>query len=75
MAGPCPLLGDGMAGDTLLDIARFLPTAKDLLCLELTHSRFAAKRAGAAAAAVEMLCIAHGAGRLWLADLRSWKCG
>ena len=43
MAAPCPLLGDGITDDTLLHIARFLPTARDLLCLMLTNSRFAAK--------------------------------
>ena len=62
-APPCPLLGDGITDDTLLNIARFLPTAKDLLCLMLTNSRFAAKiiassggGPGAAAAAPEMVC-------------------
>ena len=35
MAAPCPLLGDGVADDTLLNIAGFLPTAKDRLCLQL----------------------------------------
>ena len=74
-APPCPLLSDGITDDTLLNIARFLPTARDLLCLKLTHSRFAAKviaaapsvgRSGGAAAAPEMLCIADEAGRLWL---------
>ena len=39
----CPLLGDAITDDTLLNIARLLPTAKDLLCLKLTNSRFAAK--------------------------------
>ena len=44
MAAPtCPLLGDGITDDTLLNIARFLPTAKDLLCLKLTDKRFGAK--------------------------------
>ena len=43
MAAPCPLLGDGITDDTLLNIARFLPTPKDLLCLKLTNSRFSAK--------------------------------
>ena len=41
MAAPCPLLGGGITDDTLLNIARFLPTAMDLLCLKLTNSRFA----------------------------------
>ena len=71
MAAPCPLLSDGITDDTLLNIARFLPTAIDLLCLKLTNSRFAAKiitasGAEGAAAAPEMLCIADEAGRLWL---------
>ena len=39
----CPLLGDGITDDTLLNIARLLPTGKDLRCLKLTNSRFAAK--------------------------------
>ena len=47
-APPCPLLGDGITDDMLLNIARFLPTAKDLLCLMLTNSRFAAKIIAAA---------------------------
>ena len=37
------LLADGITDDTLHRIARFLPTAKDLLCLKLTNSRFAAR--------------------------------
>ena len=66
MAAPCPLLGDGIADDTLLNIARFLPSARDLVCLQLTNKRFAAKviaagpRIGArgeAAAAPAMLSI------------------
>ena len=40
---PCPLLGDGVTDDTLLHIARVLPAAKDLLRLQLTNRRFAAK--------------------------------
>ena len=44
MAAPtCPLLGDGITDDTLLHIARFLPTAKDLLRLHLTNRRFSTK--------------------------------
>ena len=44
MATPtCPLLGDGVTDDTLLHIARFLPTAKDLLRLQLTNKRFSTK--------------------------------
>ena len=66
MAAPCLLLGDSITDDPLLNIARFLPTTKDLLCLMLTNSRFAAKiiacggsgngRAASAAAAPEMVC-------------------
>ena len=41
MAAPCPLFGDGITDDTLLHIARFLPTAEDLLRLQLTNKRFA----------------------------------
>ena len=48
MAAPCPLLGDGLTDDTLLNIVRFLPTAKDLVCLQLTNTRFAAKVIAAA---------------------------
>ena len=82
MASPCPLLGDGITDDTLLNIAGFLPSARDLLCLKLTNSRFAAKihvhviaaapsgiAAGgvlAAAPAPEMLCIPEEAARLWV---------
>ena len=43
MASPCPLLGDGVTDDTLLHIASFLPTAKDLLRLQLTNTRFSTK--------------------------------
>ena len=43
MAAPCPLLGDGITDDTLLHIAHFLPTTRDLLCLQLSCPRFAAK--------------------------------
>ena len=82
MAAPCPLLGDGITDDTMLNIARFLPTAKDLLCLKLTNSRFAAKiiataigDGGVAAAAPEMLCIADEAGRLWVAGCSEQERG
>ena len=71
MAAPCPLLGDGITDDTLLHIARFLPTALDLLCLKLSDTRFnircisaAYGIGGGAAAAPEMLCIVEEAG--WL---------
>ena len=39
-APPCPLLGDGVTDDTPLHIASFLPTAGDLLRLQLTNKRF-----------------------------------
>ena len=39
----CPLLGDGITDDTLLCIIQFLPTAKDLLRLQLTSKRFGAR--------------------------------
>ena len=39
----CPLLGDGITDNTLLHIASFLPTARDLLCLQLACPRFATK--------------------------------
>ena len=42
-APPCPLLGDGVTDDTLLHIASFLTTARDLLCLRLTCRRFDVK--------------------------------
>ena len=78
MAAPCPLLGDGITDDTLLHIACFLPTARDLLSLLLTCPRFAAKviaapidnsDGGAAAAAPDMLMlsIVEEVARLWLA--------
>ena len=71
------LMGDGITDDTLLNIARFLPTARDLLCLGLTCPRFAAKiiaapsviggGGGAAAAASEMLSLVEEEARLWVA--------
>ena len=86
MAAPCPLLGDGITDDTLLHIASFIPTAKDLLCLQLACPRFAAKviaapcvgsggAAGAAAAAPEMLSIVEEAGRLWVAGCSAQERG
>ena len=74
MAAPaCPLLGDGVTDDTLVNIARFLPV-EDLLSLQRTCPRFAAKcipapsvgGEDAAAAAPEMLSIPEEAARLWL---------
>ena len=74
MAAPCPLLGDGITDDTLVHIGRFLPTAKDLVCLQLTCPRFAAKiiaancgGVGGTAPAPEMLSIIEEAARLWVA--------
>ena len=76
MTAPCPLLGDGVTDDTLLHIARFLPNVNDLLRLQLTCPRFAAKviaapsvigDGGPAAAAPEMLCIPDEAARRWVA--------
>ena len=74
MTAPCPLLGDGVTDDTLRRIASFLPTARDLLCLQLPCPRFAAKviaapigSGGGAAAAPETLSIPEEAGRLWVA--------
>ena len=83
-APPCPLLSDGITDDTLLNIARFLPTARDLLCLMLSNKRFSIKVIAApdgsgggqgAAAAPEMLCIAEEAGRLWVAESNDQKRG
>ena len=78
----CPLLGDGITDNTLLHIASFLPTARDLLCLQLACPRFAAKviahgegGGAAAAAAPEMLCIAEEAARLWLAGCSDQERG
>ena len=79
------LLGDGITDDTLLHIAGFLASARDLLCLKLTNTRFAAKiiaapgagiaRGDEAAAAPEMLCIADEAGRLWVAGCSDQERG
>ena len=77
-APPCPLLGDSVTDDTLLHIASFLPTAKDLLRLQLTNKRFSAKVIAApsssvsgggepAAAAQEMLSLVEEAARRWVA--------
>ena len=87
MAAPCPLLGDGIADDTLIHIAGFLPTVKDLLCLKLTNTRFCAKghpgaqrRAGGwsqldGAAAPECCASADEAGRLWVAGYSEHERG
>ena len=72
MAAPCLLLGDGLTDDTLLHIASFLSTAKDLLCLRLSNKRFDIK----CLAAPEFLCIPEEAGRRRLAGCseheRAW---
>ena len=77
MAAPYPLLGDGITDDTLLLIASFLPSAKDLLCLGLSCPRFAAKviaapvSGGGAAAAAEILSVVEEAAWLWVAGYHS----
>ena len=79
----CPLLDDGITDDTLLHIARFLPAARDLLCLQLavpaspprSSLRPAAQRGGASAAAPEMLSIVEEAGRLWVAGCSEQERG
>ena len=73
----CPLLGDGITDETLLNIARFVPTARNLLSLQLACPRFAAKVIASpsggdggeapAAAAPEMLSLVEEAARLWVA--------
>ena len=84
MAAPCPLLGDGITDDTLLNIARFLPTARDLFCLQLTNTRFNIKcitapgvsGGGAAAApAPDMLSIPEEAARQRLAGCSEQERG
>ena len=84
MASPCPLLGDGVTDDTLLHIARFLPNVNDLLRLQLTCPRFAAKviaapsvsgGGGPAAAAPEMLSLAEEAARCWVAGCSEQERG
>ena len=80
---PAPLLGDGITEDTLLHIARFLPSARDLLCLQLVCPRFVAKCIAAppgvgdcaGAAAPEMLSIPEEAARLWLAGCSEQERG
>ena len=72
------LTGDGITEDTLLHIASFLPTARDLCCLQLSNKRFAARCIAApgvsawwgagAAAPAEMLCIPEEVGRLWAVE-------
>ena len=82
MASPCPLLGDGVTDDTLLHIARFLGP-KDLLRLQLTCPRFAAKciaapgvsGGGAAPAAPQMLSIPEEAARRWVAGCSEQERG
>ena len=81
---PCPLLGGGITDDTLLHIARFLTAAEDLLRLELTCPRFAAKviktpsvtgGGDGPAAAAEMLSIPAEAARLWVAGCSEQERG
>ena len=83
-AAPCLLLGDGITDDTLLNIARFLPTARDLLCLMLSNKRFGIKCIAApgvgsggegAAAAPEMLSLVEEAGRLWVSGCSEQERG
>ena len=71
-SGGSLLMGDGVTDDTLLHIAHFLPTAKDLLRLQLTNRRFSSKAiaappsvssGGGGGAAPEMLCIPDEAAR------------
>ena len=71
------LAGDGITDDTLLHIASFLPTASDLLRVQLTSKRFGARCIAApssggggpasAAAASERLSLAEEAARRWVA--------
>ena len=83
MAAPCPLLGDGITDDTLLHIARFLPTARDLLRLQLANKRFGARCIAAPsggdgpgpAAAPEKLSLAEEAARLWVAGCSEQERG
>ena len=78
---PCPLLGDGVTDDTLLHIASFLTNPWDLLRLQLTCPRFAAKVIAAPssgdgpAAAVQMLSIPEEAARMWVAGCSEQERG
>ena len=77
------MLGDGITDDTLLHIAHFVSGARDLLCLQLTNTRFAAKviaaaprvSSEAAAAAPEMLSIPEEEARLWVAGCSEQERG
>ena len=87
MAAPlCPLLGDGVTDDTLLHIASFLANPRDLLRLQLTCPRFAAKVIAAPSvigggggadgpAAAEMLSIPEEAARRWVAGCSEQERG
>jgi hypothetical protein len=81
MASPCPLLGDSITDDTLLHIARFLPTATDLLRLQLTCPRFAAKvfsspsGGSGAVTAPENLSLPEEAARRWVAGCSEQERG
>ena len=75
-------LGDGITDDTLLHIAHFLPTARDLLSLRLSCRRFnircivAPSQPGrGCSGSAEMLCIADEAARLWLAGCSEQERG
>jgi len=82
-APPCPLLGDGVTDDTLLHIASFITSTKDLLRLQLTNKRFSVKciaapsasSGGGPAAAPEMLCIPDEAARGWVAGCSEQERG
>ena len=70
MAAPCPLLGDGVTDDTLLHIARFLPNVNDLLRLQLTCPRFAAKVIAAPSSSVS-----GGGGAAAAPEIRAGRLG
>jgi hypothetical protein len=78
------LVGDGITDDTLLHIVSFIPTAKDLLRLQLTSKRFNIKCIAdpsgggggrAAAAAPEMLSIPEEVARGWVAGCSEQERG
>ena len=72
-SGGSLLMGDGVTDDTLLHIASFITTAKDLLRLQLTNKRFSSKCIAAPSsvsgggAAAPMLSLADEAARRWVA--------
>ena len=72
----CLLLGDGITDDMLVNIARFLPTARDLLCLKLTNSRFAAKASSPCRPAAQPGRVQRQQRRRWCASrTRRGGCG